>query len=109
MNGNVGLRQWLHVAAAVLADASLLENPLGTVRTLAFLAGLAAKARAVAGAELNVVGVGLLANGAGFHKRRENSPVAQILTEVLPQRETGDASFSSRFKATGFSTYNPGD
>jgi hypothetical protein len=56
--------------AAVLADASLLENPLGTVRTFAFLADLGGKASAVAGTELNVVGVGLLANGAGFHERR---------------------------------------
>jgi hypothetical protein len=70
LNGNVGPGQWLHIAAAVLTDASLPENPLGTVRTFAFLAGLAGKASAVAGAELNVVGIGLLANGAGLHERR---------------------------------------
>ena len=70
LSGNVGPGQRLDIAAAVLADASLLENPLGTVRTFAFLAGLAAKASAVAGTELNVIGVGLLANGAGFHGRR---------------------------------------
>ena len=68
MNGNVGPGQWLHIVAAVLTDASLLENPLGTVRTFAFLAGLGGKAGAVAGTELNAVGVGLLANGAGFHE-----------------------------------------
>ena len=53
------LGHWLHIAAAVLTDASLLENPLGTVRTFAFLAGLGGKASAVAGTELNVVGVSL--------------------------------------------------
>jgi hypothetical protein len=70
LSGSVGPGQWLHIVAAVLTDASLLENPLGTVRTFAFLAGLGGKASAVAGTELNVVGVGLLANGAGFHERR---------------------------------------
>ena len=70
MSGSVGLDHGLHIVAAVLADASLLENPLGTVRTFAFLADLGGKASAVAGTELNVVGVGLLANGAGFHERR---------------------------------------
>jgi hypothetical protein len=69
LNGNVGPDQWLHIAAAVLTDASLLENSLGTVRTFAFLAGLAGKASAVAGTELNVAGVSLLANGACFHER----------------------------------------
>jgi hypothetical protein len=70
LGGNAGPGQRLHIVAAVLADASLLENPLGTVRTFAFLADLGGKASAVAGTELNVVGVGLLANGAGFHERR---------------------------------------
>jgi hypothetical protein len=54
----------------VLANASLLENALGTVRTFAFLADLNAQERAVASTELNLVGVGLLANGAAFHERR---------------------------------------
>ena len=70
MNGNVGPGQWLHIVAAVLTDTSLLENPLGTVRTFAFLADLGGKASAVAGTELNGVGIGLLANGAGFHERQ---------------------------------------
>jgi hypothetical protein len=70
LNGNAGPGQWLHIAAAVLTDASLLENPLGTVRAFAFLAGLGGKASAIAGTELNVVGVSLLANGAGLHERR---------------------------------------
>jgi hypothetical protein len=69
LSGSVGLDQGLHIAAAVLTDASLLENPLGAVRTLAFIADLGAKASAVASTELNIVGVGLLANGAGFHER----------------------------------------
>jgi len=54
----------------MLANASLLENALGTVRTFAFIANLSTQERAVAGTELNLVGVGLLANGAAFHKRR---------------------------------------
>ena len=70
MNGNAGPGQWLHIAAAVLADPSLLKNPLSTVRTFAFLAGFAGKASAVAGTKFNIVGVGLQANGAGFHERR---------------------------------------
>jgi hypothetical protein len=70
LSGSVGPGQWFHLAAAVLADAGLLENSLGTERTFAFLSGLAGKASAVAGTELNVVGVGLLANGAGLHERR---------------------------------------
>jgi hypothetical protein len=68
LNGSVGPGQRLHIAAAVLADAGLLENPLGTIWAFAFLAGLAGKSSTVAGTELNVVGVGLLANGAGFHE-----------------------------------------
>ena len=70
MNGNVGPAQWIHVVAAMLTDTSLLENPLGTVRAFAFLAGLGGKASTVAGTVLNGVGVGLLANGTGFHERR---------------------------------------
>jgi hypothetical protein len=84
-----GPDKWLHIAAAVLTHASLLENPLGTVRAFAFLADLPGKASAVAGTELNVIGVGLLANGAGFHVRRCNHPSARILAEALPQWETG--------------------
>jgi len=53
LNGNVGPGQWLHIVAAVLTDASLLENPLGTARTFAFLAGLGGKASPVTGQNSN--------------------------------------------------------
>lgn len=89
MSGTAGPGQWLDIAAAVLTDASLLENPLGTVRAFAFLAELAAEASPVAGTELNIIGVSLLANGTGFHGYRQNSPAARILAEALPQWETG--------------------
>ena len=70
MSGNVGLNQWLHMVVAVFTEASLLENPLGTVRTIAFLAGLNGKASPVAGTGLNIIGVSMLASGAGLHGRR---------------------------------------
>jgi hypothetical protein len=70
LNGNVGPGQWLHIVAAVLTDASLLENPLGTARTFAFLAGLGGKASPVTGTELKLIEVGLLTSGTGLHERQ---------------------------------------
>jgi len=70
LSGSVGPGQRLHVMAAVLADAGLLENPLGTVRAFAFLAGLGDKANAVTRTGINTIIVSMLASGAGFHKRR---------------------------------------
>jgi len=69
LSGSVGLDHWLHIVTAVLTDTSLLENPLGTVRTFAFLADFGGQAGAVASTELNLVGIVLLANGASFHER----------------------------------------
>ena len=89
MGGNASPGQWLHIVAAVLADAGLPENPLGTVWAFAFLAGLGGKGSAVSWTELNIIGVGLVASGAGFHGRVCSSPVAGIITDVWPQRESG--------------------
>jgi hypothetical protein len=50
--------------------------------------GLGGEVSAVARTEVNIIGVGLLASGADLHERQLNPPVAWILTEVLPQRES---------------------
>ena len=84
MSGSLRLDQGLHVPAAISTNARLLKNPLRAIRTFAFLAGLAGKAGAVAGTVFHVVGIGLLANGAGFHERPWSLGALGILTDVSP-------------------------
>lgn len=87
MDGNAGSGQRLHIMAAMLAYTGLLENPFGAVWAFSFITELGGKAISVTGAELIVVGIDLLAHGAGFHGRVCSSPVRRILAQVLPQRD----------------------
>jgi hypothetical protein len=76
-----------HAARAQAADNAKPAGQLTGKLRFGFR-GLSGELSAVARTELNLIGVGLLASVAGLHGRQGNSPVARILTEVLPQRES---------------------
>ena len=85
MSGSVGPALWVHIVAAVLADTGLLENPFGAVRAFPLVTGSGCKPSSVFGTGLIIIGVSMLASGAGLHGRVYNSPAGRILGAALPQ------------------------
>jgi hypothetical protein len=85
LNGSDGPGLWVQIVAAVLADTGLLGNPFGAVRAFPLVTDFGGKPSSVVGTELIIIGVSMLASGAGFHGRVYNSPAGRILGAALPQ------------------------